>query len=192
MTDLADVASDLFGFEAPSAEQLSSISIWASKALALQAEIEIAEIHLKALQKDLAEIEEVELPKALLAANMLDFTLVGGGKISVKDVLQGGLAKDPEKREFTMNWVVEAGGEEIIKDHFEIDFTRGGYEQAVALRKLLAANKIHFDEFESIHGMTLQAFLREKLREGTMPPFDKIGIRYFKKAVIDLPKKDAK
>jgi hypothetical protein len=38
--------------------------------------------------------------------------------------------------------------------------------------------------------MTLQAFLREKLREGAMPPFDKIGIRYFKKAVIDLPKKE--
>jgi hypothetical protein len=188
---MTDVPSDLFGFEAPTEEQLNSISTWASKALALQAEIDIAEIHLKNLNKDLAEIEEVELPKALLSANMLEFKLVGGGKISIKDVLQGGLHKEQEKREFTMQWVVNAGGEEIIKDHFEVDFTRGSYEEAIKLRKLLTEHKVHFDEFESIHGMTLQAFLREKIREGkNLPPFDKMGIRYFKKAVIDLPKKD--
>jgi hypothetical protein len=189
---VTDIPADLFGFEAPSEEQLTSISTWASKALALQAEIDIIEVHLKSLNKDLAEIEEIELPKALLAANMLEFKLVGGGKISIKDVLQGGLHKDPEKREFTMQWVVDEGGQEIIKDHFEIDFTRGSYDEAVALRKLLAEHKIHFDEFESIHGMTLQAFLREKIKEGkeALPPFDKMGIRYFKKAVIDLPKKE--
>ena len=188
---MVDVPEDLFGFEAPSEDQLKSISEWAGKAIELQAEIDIIEMHLKKVKKDLAEVEEVELPKALLAANMLEFTLVGGGKISIKDVLQGGLSKEPNIREFTMQWVVDQGGQETIKDHFEVDFTRGSYDQAVALRKLLADNKVHFDEFESIHGGTLQAFLREKLREGKIvPPFDRMGIRYFKRAQIDLPKKE--
>ena len=184
-----DLVEDLFGFEAPSEEQLKSISIWATKALELQSEIDNIQEYLKKIQHELAEIEERELPQALLQANMLEFRLVGGGKIAVRDVIQGGLHKDQEKREFTMQWVVDEGGQEIIKDHFEIDYTKGSYDEAVALRKLLADNKIHFDEFESIHGMTLQAFLREKLRQGTVPPFDKMGIRYFKKAEIKLPKK---
>jgi hypothetical protein len=185
-----DLVADLFGFEAPSEEQLKNISTWASKALELQAEITAIEEYMKRLQHELAEIEERELPQALLKANMLEFKLVGGGKITVKDVIQGGLHKDPDKREYTMQWVIDEGGQEIIKDHFEIDYTKGSYDEAVALRHLLSENKIHFDEFESIHGMTLQAFLREKLRQGTVPPFDKMGIRYFKKADIKLPKKD--
>jgi hypothetical protein len=186
---MTDVPTDLFGFEAPSEEQLVSISTWAKKALELQAEINILEAHLKALNKDLALIEEIELPQALLTANISEFKLINGEKITIKDVIQGGLSKDPTIREFTMQWVVEEGGEEIIKDHFELDFTRGGYEQAVALRKLLSEHKFHFDEFESIHGMTLQAFMREKMKENVMPPFDKMGIRFFKKAIIKTPNK---
>ena len=184
-----DLEKDLFGFEAPTEEQLASISTWATKALELQAEVEALEEYLKKINHDLAEIVERDLPQALLKANMLEFTLVGGGKIVVRDVLQGGLSQDLEKRAFTMQWVSDEGGQDIIKDHFEIDYTKGSYDQAVALRKLLIEKKIHFDEFESIHGMTLQAFLREKLRQGVTPPFDQIGIRYFKRADIKLPKK---
>ena len=188
---MTDVPHDLFGFEAPTEEELSNISTWAEKALELTAEIAEVEAYLAQLEKKLARIEEVELPEALMTANMLEFTMLNGGKISIKDVLQGGLSKEPDVREYTMQWVIDNDGEDIIKDHFEIDYVKGDYDSAIALRKILNENKIHFDEFESIHGMTLQAFLREKLREEVMPPFDKMGIRYFKRADIKMPK-DAK
>jgi hypothetical protein len=185
-----DLAKDLFGFAAPSEHQLNNISMWASRALELQAEIEQAELHLAGLNKELAAIEEYSLPSALLEAGLIEFKLKNGGKITISDVIQGGLSKDLEKRSFTMNWVIDQGGQEIIKDHFEIDYTKGKYDEAVKFRELLKKEKVNFDEFESIHGMTLQSFLREKLREGVVAPFDQMGLRYFKKANIKLPKKD--
>jgi hypothetical protein len=176
---------DLFGFPAPSEAQLSTISVWASKALDLKAQIEVSEAHLKELNKELAQIEEVDLPKAMMAAGSAEFKMTGGGKITIADVVQNGLSKNEKEREFTIQWFEENGGKENIKDHFEIDYTKGQYDRAKQLRELLQEREIHFDEFESIHHSTLHAFLKEKLREGKgAPPFDKMGLRYFKKAVI--------
>jgi hypothetical protein len=187
--DESEDLKDLFGFAAPSEEQLSNISQWASKALTLHAEIEIIEAHLKELNRELAVIEESNLPQAMLASGSAEFTMTDGSKITINDVIQGSLSKDEGKREFTLQWFIDNGGQDNIKDHFEIDYTKSQYESALAFRKLLQEEKIHFDEFESIHHSTLKAFLNEKLREGKeVPPFDKMGLRYFKKAVIKQSK----
>jgi hypothetical protein len=184
-----DIVTDLFGFTAPSQEQLTNIAMWASEALRLRAEVEQAEALLKGLNSELADIEERKLPGVLLAAGMLEFTMRDGSKISIKDVIQGGFPKEVPKREFLFSWLTKEGGKENIKDHFEIHFTKGQYDDAVALRKLLQANNIIFDEFENVHTQTLYAFLREKIKEGIMPPFEEFGLRYFKKA--DIKKGDA-
>jgi hypothetical protein len=183
-----DIVKDLFGFEAPSKDQLTNISAWASEALELKAQIEQVEAHLKGLNAELAELEEYKLPKAILEAGMLEFTMQNGGKITIQDVIQGGFPKDVVKREHLMNWVANEGGGENIKDHFEIHYTKGQYVYALALRKLLQENNVIFDEFENIHTSTLYAFLKEKIREGTMPPFDEFGLRYFKRAYIKSAK----
>jgi hypothetical protein len=181
---------DLFGFVAPTEGQLSTISAWATKALELQAEIEQAEEHLKQLKKELAQIEEIDLPRAMMAAGSTEFKMTGGGKITISDVIQGALSKDDDVREFTLQWFIDNGGQENIKDHFEIDYTKGQNTYAKAFRELLQEHQISFDEFESIHHSTLKAFLHEKLREEKdVPPFDKMGIRYFKKAIIKQGKK---
>jgi hypothetical protein len=193
---MSEDVRDLFGFVAPSEGQLSTISKWASDALALQAEIDEAEAHLKELNKELAKIIETELPKAMMAAGSEEFTMTNGGKISIDDVIQGSLAKsaDEEKRDFAIQWVANNGGKDNIKRHFEIDFTRGQISYATAFRELLQKNQVHFDEFESIHTGTFKAFLFEKLKEfsktGETVPFDKMGFRFFKKAIIKPGKKD--
>jgi predicted nuclease with TOPRIM domain len=179
---------DLFGFTAPSSNQLQNISMWAQEALRLNAEIEMVEEHLKGLKSELADIEERKLPDALLKARMSEFTMEDGSEISVKDVIQGGFPKDVEKRERIFAWVIKEGGQETIKDHFEVHYTKGQYSDAVAFRKLLQERKIIFDEFENIHTQTLYAFLRAKIDERIMPPFDEFGLRYFKKAYIKQAK----
>jgi len=187
-----DDPRDLFGFVAPSQEQLTTISAWATKGLELAAEIEQAEAHLKELEKELVKIEEIELPKAMMAAGTKEFKLTNGGKITLSDIIQGGLSKEEEKREFTKQWFIDNGGQENIKDHFEIDFTKGNYSRAIALRKLLQEHQVHFDEFESIHSSTMKSFLLEKVREEKgLPPFDKMGLRYLKKAYIKKKKERA-
>jgi hypothetical protein len=180
---------DLFGFTAPTEDQLRNIAMWASEALKLNAEIEQAEALLKGLKSELSEIEDKKLPAVLMAAGMQEFTMTDGSKIEIKDVIQGGFPKDFEKRERLCDWVSKEGGKENIKDHFELHFTKGQYEQAVALRKLLQSHNLIFDEFENIHTGTLYAFLKEKIREGTMPPFEDFGLHYFKKADIKVGKK---
>src|SRR5277367_5230793 len=183
MADESEEIKNLFGFVAPSQEQLSTISQWARQALELQSEIETIEAHLKQLNKELTKIEEIELPKAMMAAGTSDFTTTNGASITISDVIQGGFPKEEDKRSFIMQWFIDNGGKENIKDHFEIDYTKGQFEEALKVRHLLQEHKIHFDEFESIHHSTMKAFLNEKLREGkTVPPFDKMGLRFFKKA----------
>jgi hypothetical protein len=179
-----DLVKDIFGFTAPTSEQLHNITIWAKEALRLKEEINLAEAHLKGLNSELADIEERKLPEVLLAAGMLEFTMMDGSEISIKDVIQGGFPKDIDKREKLFAWVTKEGGKENIKDHFEIHYAKGQYEEAIELRKLLQEKKIIFDEFENIHTQTLYAFLREKLKEQKMPPFEEFGLRFFKKAYI--------
>jgi hypothetical protein len=183
MSESEDVR-DVFGFTAPSEHQLSTISTWASKALELKAEIETMEAHLKELGRELAQIEEVDLPRAMMAAGSTEFTTTRGDKIVIDDVIQGSLAKGEEKREYAIQWVAENEGKDLIKRHFEIDYTRGQVSQAESFRKILQSHQVHFDEFESIHTSTFKAFLFEKLRKGEVPPFDKMGFRFFKKANI--------
>jgi hypothetical protein len=179
-----DIVTDLFGFTAPSQEQLTNIAMWASEALRLRAEVEQAEAHLKGLNSELADIEERKLPGVLLEAGMLEFKMADGSKITIADVIQGGYPKDVPTREYLVDWVTKEGGGENVKDHFEIHYTKGQYSDAVAFRKLLQKENIIFDEFENIHTQTLYAFMREKIREGIMPPFEKFGLRYFKRANI--------
>jgi hypothetical protein len=192
MADFEEDVRDLFGFVAPTESQLSTISAWANKSLELQEEIELAESHLKFLNKELAQIEEIDLPRAIMSAGMSEFKLTDGGKITISDVIQGALSKEEIQREFTLQWFIDNGGQENIKDHFEIDFTKGQYTYADSFRKLLQEHQINFDEFESIHHMTLKAFLHEKIRESkgqNIPPFDRMGLRFFKKATVK-PAKD--
>jgi hypothetical protein len=179
-----DIAQDMFGFVAPSSEQLTNIGMWASEALELEERIFETEEYLKNLKKDLADIEERKLPNALLAAGLIEFKMTDGSKITIKDVIQGGFPKDFSIRERLFAWLIKEGGQENIKDHFEVHFTKGQYAEAVALRELLQGHKIIFDEFENVHTGTLYAFLKEKLKDGSMPPFEDFGLRYFKKADI--------
>jgi hypothetical protein len=158
--------------------------MYASEALELEERIFQTEEYLKNLKKDLADIEERRLPQIMLESGMLEFKMRDGSQISVGDVIQGGFPKDVPKREALFSWLIKEGGQENIKDHFELHFTKGQYEEAVKLRKLLQANNVIFDEFENVHTQTLYAFMREKIREGTLPPFDDFGLRYFKKANI--------
>jgi hypothetical protein len=183
MSDIEDV-KDMFGFVAPSQGQLNSISSWAEEALRLSAEIEVSEAHLKGLKSELADIEERKLPQALQEAGMIEFTMLDGSKINMSDVIQGGFPKDIERRERLIDWVTKQGGGENVKDHFEVHYTKGQYEEAVALRKLLQEKRVIFDEFENIHTGTLYAFLKEKMRENVIPPFDDFGLRYFKRANV--------
>jgi hypothetical protein len=192
MTDIPDdVIRDMFGFAAPTEQQLSSIGLWASKALELHAYIDQINEQLAALNKELAVIEEVNLPTALLEAGLSEFKMTNGSKITIKDVIAGGMSKDIDKRQFTLDWITDNGGIDIIKTHFEIDYTKGQKENALAFRHLLQKEQIHFDEFESIHAMTLYAFLREKLKEGDVPPFENMGLYFAKKAEVK-PAKEKK
>ena len=186
MTDVPqDVVTDLFGFSAPSENQLKNIARHASRALELKAHIEQVEEQLNQLNKELSIIETVDLAKAMVEAGVEDFTLSGGASIKLRDVIRNGLSKDPTQRQATFDWVTDNGGKNIIKDHFEVDYDKGSYEQALKLRAILQEHHINFDEFESIHVQTLWAFLREKLNEGkVMPPFEDMGLYYAKHAVV--------
>lgn len=179
-----DLAKDMFGFTAPTEDQLKNIAMYASEALELEERIFQTEEYLKNLKKDLADIEERRLPQIMVESGMLEFKMRDGSQISVGDVIQGGFPKDVPKREALFSWLIKEGGQENIKDHFELHFTKGQYEEAVKLRKLLQEHNVIFDEFENVHTQTLYAFMREKIREGTLPPFDDFGLRYFKKANI--------
>ena len=184
-----DVESDLFDFVAPTKSALQNISVFASRALELNAQIEQAEAFLKSLKDELQLIEEGNLPSVMQECGLIEFKMQDGSKITIRPAFQGGIVKeDLDKRRLQLDWVAESGGESLIKETFNIVFNKGESERAQEVKKLLELNSVPYKESETVHAALLGAFVKEKIANGEVVPLDELGWRYFQKATVKKAK----
>ncbi len=184
-----EIDQDLFNFVAPTKSALQNISTFASRALELQAQIEQAEAYLKGLKDELQLIEEGNLPSVMQECGLIEFKLSDGSKITIRPAFQGGIVKeDLDKRRVQIDWVAENGGKSLIKDSFDIVFSKNEYEQAQQVKKLLDLNAVPYKESETVHAASLGAFIKEKISNGEVVPLEELGWRYFQKATIKKAK----
>lgn len=192
--------------------QINRISELINQEADLRGEIETLEAALKEAGERSRAIRHVELPKAMLDAQMREFTADNGLKAKVVFITDGSLgsAKTEEERqekEAKLDCIIAHGGGEIIKQTVTLTFPKEMVEEAEAIRvwlvdqvKKRAAEKsiwglVSVNRERSVHHQTLCSWIKEKMgsdrAEDQLPPafFERIGMWYGEAAKLFFPKK---
>lgn len=132
---------------------------------------------MKAASARLHHLRSKAIPEAMAEAGIGDlFSLEDGHTITLLQYVSGTLPKDPEKRAAALEKIESIGGGALIKTQFAMAFGKGEKEDADALLALLHNNDFHAEVSEGVHPQSLQAFAREKLKNGEEMPLEELGL----------------
>ena len=143
----------------PADSQLRLVARLARRQRELERKVERAEALLAGRQKQLTEVQRRLLPEALREAGLKDFTLDGGGKVSVKDEYYATISGP--NREAALTWLRERGHDGIIKNSVEIKFGRGEDTRAAEAMALLAEHGFSPTQTEKVEPQTLKATAKD-------------------------------
>lgn len=134
-------------------------------------EDQLAELMLQVadVSAKLKQVKEVDLPLALEAAGLEAVTLSDGWQVLVKDFLTANIKEENAAAAF--KWLRDNKFGSLIKNTIKVALGKGDDKLAKALAAFMKKQKIPYERREAVHPQTLQAFVRESLREGrNLPP----------------------
>lgn len=173
---------------AASDTQLRRVSELAALLILRRSEAEEAERHLKNAKNALAQVEEIDLPTAMLDCGLMAFTDTNGAKIELKTSYHASIPKDRADEAFA--WLTGAGHGSIIKHDVAVQFPRDAAQlaaQCVALlQEKFSAFKI--TDKEHVAPNTLSALVKEQIGLGADIPLDLLGVFTRRYADVKLPK----
>jgi hypothetical protein len=164
---------------------LEKIASLASDLLRLESRIEATKQNLKTIEAMYRRIAEVELPEAMDAADVKEFRMNDGRRISVGMDVHAGIPKAREQEAF--EWLRENGFDGIIKRDISIKFGKGDDAAASRTLALLSQEGLEPENKEAIHHSTLKAFVRELIEEGHEVPLDLFGAYIVRRAKVAQP-----
>jgi hypothetical protein len=168
-------------------DALRRITKLADQLVAAKADVKTIEASLVTAKAKVTRIEREDLPELMRELKMKNFELEGGGKVGVVDDLECSITE--ENKPAALTWVKKRGDDGIIKTILSVEFDRDEYQAAIKLaaeiRKL--TNK-PVEVKESIHHMTLKAYIKELLKKKVKVPIKLFGLHPFPKATLKLPK----
>lgn len=180
-----DLFEELTG-AASAAPNISNLRALAEEAVKLEWHLAKIEQMQKETQQRLNQIKHEDLPDTMAQAGVNTLELSDGTEIEIKDFCSGSLPKEEGKREQAVNWLVEHGGEALIKCDVTAHFTRNQHNQAMDLAEQLKAQGLSVKNELSVHPQTLQAFAREKMRNGEAVDLETLGLYAGRVAKIKL------
>ena len=94
-------------------------------------------------------------------------------------------AKIPEeKRMKAFEWFEQTGNGDLVKSVIQITFGMQEHEARLKVMKLLSDNGVEYWNNESVHHMTLKAFVKRELQAGKILPQDLLGVFIFDEVKI--------
>lgn len=185
MTDFESAASELSALKD---EHLGTISRLVEKQRSWERTVEDIELQLKRAKEELRKVQEDLLPAALSEFGVHELVMKDGSKVKVKEDVKASISKDRQSEAFS--WLRNHGFDDIIKNVVSIPFGRGEDEKAAQLIVNLDKEGFAPDQEMWVEPMTLKAFVREQIRNGTPVPEDVFGVYIINKATIVPPKPD--
>jgi len=140
---------------------------------------------LKAAKKVLASISQKELPEAMAATGMKEFTLDDGTKITVKagmNVSLTGKYKLP-----AIDWLKAVGSDAIIESMVVIDCANVADAKTLAYELTEELGR-EAGVSESINTARFKAVVRERLADGENVPIEDLGVHTWAESNVKLPK----
>lgn len=167
----------------PSNSEVAEISALAKLQILRQIEVEKAEVALKEANELLRQVQEIDLPNAMLQAGVSEIRLPDGQRITLKEDVYASIPKD--RMNEALAWLKENNLADVIKNEIKVNFGKGEEEAANTLIKELNANGwTNYDSKTTIHPSTLKALIREQLAKGANIPLDVFGAGPITKAII--------
>lgn len=163
-------------------DQLSSIHKLATQAIDLAKQITEQEDALDALRAQHKRIVEATLPQAMLEAGMQSFKTSNGNTVTLKDNVFASITKVNEPVAFT--WLRDNGHGSLIKNKFEITFTKQQDNMAVDFEEDLKQRGVDYKRTEAVHASSLRAFVKEQLERGTPLPLTTFSVHVQQEAII--------
>jgi len=145
------------------------------EATRLEIQVENMEEDLKAIKKQLNFVKTTQIPNTMTELQMSSVTW-NGWKCSTAQFVSGSLPKEPEKLEKAIQWLDEHEGGNIIKTSVSVDFAKSGHNEAVDLAQRLEAEGFPVLSKSGVHPQTLQAWARERLRNGDALDTEVLGL----------------
>lgn len=166
-------------------EQLKMISDLAAQQVKIEDWIEKREGELKKAKEELRKISEVAIPNAMMEIGMSQFTLLDGSKVSVKQEVYASIAEG--KQDAAFNWLRKTGNDGLIKNVISCQFSKGEDEEAIKAAQALVELGYRPEQKQSVHPMTLKAFLKEQMEKGVEVPLADFGAHTVNKTKIVRP-----
>jgi len=164
-------------------EELRIVSALAEKQVAVETKMKLLQNQLADCEVELKQVREIDLPAAMQEVGMDSFTLSNGRKISLKTDVYCSIPKDDGGRAFS--WLREHDFGSLIKNVISVDFGKGEDDKAIEAAQLLAGGGFNPQQKESVHAMTLKAFINEQMKKGASIPLDYFGAFIVTKSKVE-------
>lgn len=163
-------------------EELAQVTALAELQVKQENQVEYLEEELKAAKERLRKTSDNDLPNAMAEIGMSSFVLTNGHKITIKEEVYASIPKEEQERAFT--WLRNHEFGALIKNQIIAEFGKGEDAEAHKAALMLAEHGWKPTQKESVHPMTLKAFIREQLSEGHEVPLDFFGATVVSRAVV--------
>jgi hypothetical protein len=145
------------------------------------------ENQLKALSDKIVHTERHELIDMFNEAQITSVTVEAKGNypafIAERETVYG--AKIPDERRMeALEWFDQQGHGDLVKSVITIQFGMQEHERRLAVMKLLDAAGVEYYTNESVHHMTLKAFVKRELTKNRVIPMDLLGAYVFDEVKI--------
>lgn len=151
---------------APDDDELMSISALAEQQLTLETEVDQIEDVLKVKKAELRRIQENVLPDAMMAANVRDFTLGNGAKITIKEDISISVPK--KRMDEITGWLRDEGHEAMIKNEILVAFPPGTDNMVGEVRGKAEELGLTTLAITTVHSATLKAMIKRAREDGKL------------------------
>lgn len=173
---MSDILDDILGSEAintltveASDDEIRRIADLANKQLSLQQQVLDLEEQVKAAKEELRVVQEHDLPDAMAEAGVSEIKLADGSRVKTEPFVNASITK--AKADDAHAWLIDNGHGDLIKREVMAKFGRNDANWQVAI-EALEAKGIEITCKEAVHHMTLKAFAKEQIEQGTDIPVD--------------------
>lgn len=148
----------------------------------LERQIQSAELQLKQLNAELRTLSEERIPDLMTELGVSEYRTVDGLKVAIKPYYSASIKE--EKKAEAFNWLRAHKLDDLIKNVVAVSFGRGEDKAAQEMAEALASNGLQVQHTESVHPMTLKAFVKERIEGGLELPMETFGVFTGRKTVI--------
>lgn len=167
---------------------LANLNASLEEAVALELMCEQMEEDLKAAKKTLQAMKTGRIPD-MMAELQMDEVVHNGWRVKISDFVSGSLPSDPEKRARAIRWLEEHEGGGLIKTELSIEFAKSQHNEALIMAQQLQTEGYAPKVDSGVHSATLQAFARERIKNGDPIDTEVLGLYTGKVAKFGKVKK---